>query len=183
MKLRKFVAASVGTMLALSLSSAPLLATATEPGSEPVTDKEWEEGAQEISFESSQGTVITPGETITFTPDRRDDGVGIATAYMNNSDHFFNWDLAYDRDAATLTLTAPGTPEEQKEAGRTNIVDYGEHDVHIRTSNWNSYLLTVDFQPEEPEEPEQPEEPEDPSSIADLSDQLRSLSSNLSSSN
>lgn len=168
MKLRKLTAVSAGAMLALSTFAAPHLAQAQDNSVA---------GDEYISFESSQGTEINPGETITFEADYLADDVGIWNAYPDETDHIFNWDIDFDRWVGTVTVTAPSEPEVQEEE-HTNVVDYGEHDIHIRTSEWTSYMLTLDFQPEDVDEPE---DPEDPSSVADVREQLRNLSSNLSS--
>jgi len=65
MKLRTLTAGVAATTIALAGLTAPQ-ALAAEPGTEPVTEDELNQGLEEISFESSEGTEFLPGETLTL---------------------------------------------------------------------------------------------------------------------
>ena len=167
MKLRKFSAGIAALALSFSAISAPQ-ALAQEPGTEPVTEEELAQGLEEISFESSEGTEFLPGETLTLTADSVGDGIEIRTAYIEIApgESTTKWNIVRgvnDEGLPTLTITAPDAPEDQF----GEPLDYGTYTVHIRTSNWNSYLFDVEFVEEKTEEPA----PVDP----DLSDLNSSL--------
>ncbi|WP_018296031.1 hypothetical protein [Corynebacterium lubricantis] len=152
MHIRKIAAGTVAIALSVGAFSAPQ-ALAVEPGNEPVTSEELEQGAQEISFESSKGSYITPGETITLTADTVGEGIQIRNAYVETAagETSVKWKVARsvnDEGLPVLTITAPDAPENQSGA----IQEYGEYKVHIRTSNWNSYLFEINFAAEHPAE-------------------------------
>lgn len=178
--MRKFTAGVAAVALSFAALTTPQV-MASEPGSEPVTEQELQEGAKEISFEDSKGTVFTPGETITLTADSVGEGIEIRNAYIELSPGVSTtkWNIVRgvnDEGLPTLTITAPAAPEEQT----GTVLDYGDYTIHIRTSNWNSYKFTVNFAAERPaEEDPEPETPINLSSdldFSELSTQLRGSS-------
>lgn len=197
LKLRKLAAASAGTMLALSAFSAPQIANAettddqAESGAEnsdtgaegDAAPGEGDDTAAgdddtagdeqgEISFESSQGSKITPGETLVLSPDDADEGVFVETINADPATADA-WAAETNEETGEVTITAPAAPEEQEEGVD---VEYGEHVFTLVTNSGYEYELTLNFAAEEQEE-----EPEEPSSAADIREDLRNLSSNLSS--
>ena len=153
MKLRTLTAGVAATTIALAGLTAPQ-ALAAEPGTEPVTEDELNQGLEEISFESSEGTEFLPGETLTLTADSVGEGIEIRNAYIELAPGVSTTKWKIDRGVndeglPTLTITAPDAPEEQ--IGEP--LDYGTYTVHIRTSNWNSYLFDVEFVEKKTEEP------------------------------
>lgn len=218
-KLRKFAAASAGTMLALSAFSAPQIANAQDPDPDTMTQEQQDPGTEgdsedgtgsedgtdagndpgtgseddseseggdpsagdeigdevgEISFDSSQDAEINPGETLTLSPDDREDNVFIET--INADTETAEAWQAEGLETGEVKITAPAAPEEQEEGVD---VPYGEYDFTLVANTGFEYELTLNFVAEE--EDDTPEEPEEPSSVADVRDQLRNLSSNLSS--
>lgn len=222
-KLRKFAAASAGTMLALSAFSAPQIANAEPSDPDTITQEQEDPGAEgegdpdaeggdpeseneagtgtgtgseddtetegndntdsndvtgdevgEISFDSSQDAEINPGETLTLSPDDREDNVFIET--INADTETAEAWQAEGLETGEVKITAPAAPEEQEEGVD---VPYGEYDFTLVANTGFEYELTLNFVAEE--EDDTPEEPEEPSSVADVRDQLRNLSSNLSS--
>lgn len=156
MTTRKFAAGIAAIALSLGTITAPQV-LAQEPGTEPVTDEEIQEGLKDMSFQSSDGTEILPGETITLTADTVAEGVEIRNAYVELSPGYSTtkWDVdkgVNEEGLPTLTITAPDAPEEQT----GEIMDYGEYLVHIRTSNWNSAYFTINFVEEKTPEPVAP---------------------------
>ncbi|MCS5480797.1 hypothetical protein NYP18_14215 [Corynebacterium sp. YIM 101645] len=150
MKTRKLTAGIAAIALSFAAISAPQ-AIAAEPGTEPVTNEELKEGLKDISFESHDGAYITPGETLTLTADRVAEGVEIRNAYIEIAPGKTSalWDVkrsVNDEGLPVLEITAPDEPE--KQFGTTQ--EYGEYKVHIRTSNWNSYLFNINFAEEKP---------------------------------
>jgi hypothetical protein len=154
MKTRKLTAGIAAIALSLATISAPQ-AMAAEPGSEPVTQEEINEGLKDISFESHDGAYITPGETLTLTADRVAEGVEIRNAYIEIAPGHTSalWNVARsvnDEGLPVLKITAPAAPEEQVGTAQ----EYGEYKVHVRTSNWNSYYFDINFAEEKPVEEE-----------------------------
>jgi hypothetical protein len=107
-----------------------------------------------LSYASADGTVVTPNETVTITPDYYDERLPLLNVYPLN-DTFLQWDIALDRATGVITITAPAAPEEQV---GTNIADYGEHPFRTRTNEGREVYFTLNFQPEKPATPE-PEHP------------------------
>lgn len=103
-----------------------------------------------LSYESADGTVVTPNETITIVPDHYDERLPLLNVYPLN-DTFLQWDIALDRTTGVITITAPAAPEEQI---GTNVADYGEHPFRTRTNEGREVYFTLNFQPEQPAEPE-----------------------------
>ncbi|WP_092260877.1 hypothetical protein [Corynebacterium cystitidis] len=170
---RNLLTGLAAATLTLGLVSAPA-AFAYEPGTEPITEEEIEQGHSEISFESSDGAYILPEQTLEFTADSVAEGITIRNAYVELEPGFTSaqWTIkrsVNEEDLPVLTITAPKAPEDQ--FGETQ--EYGEYTVQVRTSNWNSYSFTINFAPELPEV----EEPEKPGEEPDSAD---GLSSNIS---
>lgn len=168
MKLRTLTAGVVAATIAFAGLSAPQI-LAAEPGTEPVTEEEIAKGLEEISFESSKGTEFLPDETITLTADSVGEGIEIRNAYIETApgESTALWNVqrgVNEEGLPTLTITAPTTPDEQ--FGKTQ--EYGDYTVHIRTSNWNSYLFDIKFVEEKTEEPA-PSDPFELSSEIDFS--------------
>lgn len=161
MKKRTLIAGAAAVALAMSTLGMPS-AYAYEPGGEPVTAEEVAQGLAEISFATSDGAYIEPGQTIELTADAVGEGIAIRNAYIETAPGQTSpqWRIARsvnEDGLPVLAITAPVAPEEQ--FGATQ--EYGEYTVHIHTSNWNSYYLTINFVEEAPviEEPvvEEPE--------------------------
>lgn len=175
---RKLISGIAASALALGVLGAPA-AYAYEPGNEPVTDEEIAQGLEEISFESSNGAYILPGQTIDLTADAVGEGIEIRNAYIETAlgETSLKWTVkrsVNEEGLPVLSITAPAAPEEQSGA----IQEYGEYKVHVRTSNWNSYYFTINFAPELPEVEEPAEEPGVDLSSGS-SDFLHTLSSKL----
>lgn len=159
MTTRKFAAGIAAIALSLGTITAPQV-LAQEPGTEPVTDEELEQGQKEISFQSSDGTEFLPNETITLTADRVGEGVRIGNAYIEISPGHSTtqWNVVKgvnEEGLPTLTITAPKVPEEQV----GTKAEFGEYKMHVRTAGpdgWNSYLFTVNFVEEKTPEPVAP---------------------------
>lgn len=152
MKTRKLTAGIAAIAISFAAFSAPQ-AIAAEPGTEPVTEEEIKEGLKEISFESHDGSYILPGETLTLTADSVGEGIEIRNAYIETAPGHTSaqWDVkrSVNEDGLpVLEITAPAAPEEQT----GTVQEYGEYTVHVRTSNWNSYLFTINFAEERPAE-------------------------------
>lgn len=170
MKTRKLSAGIAAIALSFATITAPQ-ATAAEPGTEPVTQEEINEGLKDISFESHDGAYILPGETLTLAADRVAEGVDIRNAYIEIAPGFTSplWDVersVNDEGLPVLEITAPAEPEEQVGIAQ----EYGEYTVHVRTSNWNSYYFTINFVEELPEEPTEPGDSFELSSELDFKD-------------
>lgn len=129
----------------------------------------------DISFESSQGKEITPGETLTLTPDDREVNVFIEK-FKADPGTAAAWTAEADEETGEVKITAPAAPEDQEEGVD---VEYGEHTFTLVTNTGFEYELTLNFVAGE--EDDAPEDPEEPSSISDVREQLRNLSSDLSS--
>lgn len=156
---RKLISGIAASALALGILGVPA-AYAYEPGNEPVTEEEIAQGLEEISFESSDGTYVLPGQTIELTADAVGEGIQIRNAYIETApgETSVKWNVkrsVNDEGLPVLSITAPAAPEEQSGA----IQEYGEYKVHVRTSNWNSYYFTINFAPALPEVEEPAEEP------------------------
>ena len=169
MKIRTLTAGVAAATIALTGLSAPQV-LAQEPGTEPVTEEELAQGLEEISFESSEGTEFLPGETITLTADSVGEGIDIRNAYIELSPGVSTTKWAIERGVndeglPTLTVTAPAAPEDQV----GTPLDYGTYKIHIRTSNWNSYLFDIAFVEEKTEEPAPDPDPTELSSDLDFS--------------
>lgn len=161
MKTSKLTAGIAAIALSFSAFAAPQ-AIAAEPGTEPVTKEEVEQGLKEISFESADGAYILPSETITLTADAVADGIEIRNAYIETSPGHTSpqWTVkrgVNDKGLPTLEITAPKAPADQ--FGTTQ--EYGEYTVHIRTSKWNSYYFTINFAEKRPANP-RPDKPGKP---------------------
>lgn len=170
MKKSKIVAGISALAISFSAFSAPQV-LAQEPGNEPVTEEEKQQGAQEISFADSDGAEILPEETLTFTADDWEPGIEMRNAYIELAPGVSTtlWDVersTSEDGAPQVIITAPTEPEEQS---TSTPQEYGEYLVHIRTSNWNSVYFNINFVEERTTEEES------------IWDRLIQLSSNLSS--
>lgn len=182
MKLRKLTAGVAAVALSFAAVSAPQ-ATAFERSSLPTPkiENEAEQKAEQlpVSFESSDGTYITPGESLVLTADQIGEDVLIRNAYVETAPNQTNtkWNLERtlnDEGLPVFTITAPDAPSEQSGTKQ----EYGEYRVHVRYSSpatgWESYYFNINFAEEKPEEePAAPENPFDLTSKIDFEELLK----------